>query len=218
MSSTGAGPVPVDQPARIDTVVLDLGNVLVRWDPTLPFAGHLSAAQVRRLFDDLDFPALNLAQDAGRPWAQARAEVARSHPEHVAALDRYVARFADALPGPVPGTAALVAELRDAGVRLLGLTNWSAETFHHAVPAAPAIGLLEEVLVSGREGVVKPDPAIFRLLVTRFGLDPGRTLFADDSPRNVAAGAAEGLVAVLFTGADALRADLVAHGVLPASA
>lgn len=202
----------------IDTVVLDLGNVLVRWDPTLPFAGHLTAEQVREVLADLDFPALNHAQDAGRPWAEARAEVARTHPEHVGVLDLYLERFAASLAGPVPGSAALVDELRAAGVRLLGLTNWSAETFHHAVPAAPAIGLLEDVLVSGREGVAKPDPAIFRLLSERYGLDPARTLFADDSERNVVAAAAEGFVAVLFTSADALRADLVAHGVLPASA
>jgi 2-haloacid dehalogenase len=202
----------------IGTVVLDLGNVLVRWDPTLPFAGHLTPEQVRQVFADLDFPALNHAQDAGRPWAEARAEVARTHQEHVGALDLYLERFAASLAGPVPGSAALVAELRAAGVRLLGLTNWSAETFHHAVPAAPAIGLLEDVLVSGREGVAKPDPAIFRLLTERYGLDPAGTLFADDSERNVVAAAAEGFVAVLFTTADALRADLVAHGVLPASA
>jgi 2-haloacid dehalogenase len=202
----------------VTTVVLDLGNVLVRWDPRLPFAGWLSDAEVLRFFDDVDFPALNLRQDAGRPWAQARAEVAATHPEHVAALDRYVERFADSLPGPVPGSAELVEELRAAGVRLLGLTNWSAQTFPHAVPAAPAIGLLEDVLVSGHEGIAKPDPAIFRLLAERYGLDPARTLFADDSPRNVAAAAAEGYVAVLFTDAATLRADLVAHRVLPATA
>jgi 2-haloacid dehalogenase len=129
-----------------------------------------------------------------------------------------VERFADSLPGPVPGSAELVEELRAAGVRLLGLTNWSAQTFPHAVPAAPAIGLLEDVLVSGHEGIAKPDPAIFRLLAERYGLDPARTLFADDSPRNVAAAAAEGYVAVLFTDAATLRADLVAHRVLPATA
>ncbi len=202
----------------IRTVVLDLGNVLVRWDPRLAFAGHLTDAEVDAFFADVDFPELNLRQDAGRPWSEARAEVARRHPAHVAALDRYVEHFADTLPGPVPGSAALVDELRAAGVRLLGLTNWSAETFRHAVPAAPAIGLLEDVLVSGREGIAKPDPRIFRLLADRYHLDPAATLFADDSPRNVAAAAAEGYVAVLFTTADALRADLVVHGLLPAGA
>jgi len=70
----------------VDTVVFDLGNVLVHWDPMLPFAGRLTDDEVRRFFADVDFGALNLRQDAGRPWAEACAEVARTHPQHVAAL------------------------------------------------------------------------------------------------------------------------------------
>ncbi|NKY12365.1 HAD-IA family hydrolase [Cellulomonas hominis] len=200
----------------IDAVVFDLGNVLVRWDPAAAFAGVLPDVEVQRFLADVDFPALNQRQDAGRPWAEARAEVADRHPEHVAALDLYVERFAHALPGEVPGSAAVVDDLRAAGVRVLGLTNWSAETFHHAVPAAPAIGRLEAVVVSGQEGVAKPDPRIFRLLATRHGLVPGRTVFTDDSPANVAAAEAEGFQGVLFTDAAALRAELVARGVLGA--
>lgn len=110
----------------------------------------------------------------------------------------------------------MVDALRAAGVRVLGLTNWSAETFHHAVPAAPVIGRLEAVVVSGREGVAKPDPRIFRLLAERHGLDPARTVFADDSRANVEAAAALGYQAVLFTTAEALRAELVARGALDA--
>lgn len=200
----------------VTAVVFDLGNVLVHWDPAGPFAGRLDDAQLRRFFADVDFPALNHAQDAGRPWADARAEVARRHPQHVAALDRYVERFADALPGPVPGSAAVVDDLRAAGVRVLGLTNWSAETYHHAAPAAPVIDRLEAVVVSGREGVAKPDPRIFRLLADRHGLDPARTVFTDDSPANVDAAARLGFQAVLFTDAAALRAELEARGALPA--
>lgn len=201
----------------IDAVVFDLGNVLVRWDPAAAFAGVLPDAEVRRFFADVDFPALNQRQDAGRPWAEARAEVADRHPEHVATLDLYVERFAHALPGEVPGSAAVVDDLRVAGVRVLGLTNWSAETFHHAVPAAPAIGRLEAVLVSGHEGLAKPDPEIFRLLASRHRLVPERTVFTDDSPANVAAARAEGFQGVLFTDAESLRAGLVARGVLPAA-
>ena len=107
-----------------------------------------------------------------RPSTTTRTRVARGHrrkadvrarfPQHSAALDLYVDHFADALPGPVPGSEQLVRDLRGAGVRTLGLTNWSAETFHLAEPAAPAIGLLEDVLVSGPVGLAKPDERIFR--------------------------------------------------------
>ena len=197
----------------IDTVVLDLGNVLVRWDPSRPFTGRLPDQDVEAFLVGFDFMAFNHLQDAGRSWADARADLAVRAPQHLRALDLYVEHFADSLTEPVAGSHDLVRDLRSLGIRLLGLTNWSAETFPLAQSAAPAIGLLEEVLVSGQVGVAKPDPRVFALLTERFGLRPERTVFADDSATNVAAAAAAGFDAVLFTTADALRADLVARGV-----
>ena len=196
----------------IDTVVLDLGNVLVRWDPAGPFVGRLPVPEAAAFLTEFDFMAFNHLQDAGRSWADARADLAAVAPEHLPALDVYVEHFADTLAGPVPGSDDLVRDLRTLGVRLLGLTNWSAETFHLAEPAAPAIALLEDVLVSGEVGVAKPDPRVFALLTRRFGLRPECTVFVDDSATNVAAGAAAGFDAVLFTTAEELRASLVARG------
>jgi len=198
----------------IEAVVLDLGNVLVRWDPRRPFVGRLGASATEAFLTEFDFLGFNHRQDSGRSWADARADLAASAPEHLPALDVYVEHFADTLAGPVAGSARLVRDLRAAGIRLLGLTNWSAETFHLAAPAAPAIGLLEDVLVSGEVGLAKPDPRIFRLLTDRYGLRPDRTVFADDSVANVTAAADAGFVALLFTTADALRADLRARGVV----
>ncbi|WP_448629416.1 HAD-IA family hydrolase [Cellulomonas soli] len=192
--------------------MFDLGNVLVRWDPFGPYEGRMDRAEVEAFFEEIDFMAFNHRQDAGRSWGQARAEVRDRFPHRVEAFDLYLEHFAQALPGPVDGSEALVRDLLRLGVRVLGLTNWSSETFHHAVPAAPAIGLLEDVVVSGAEGVAKPDPRIFALVVQRFGLDPARTVFTDDSATNVAAGAAAGFDAVLFRSARQLRADLAARG------
>lgn len=198
--------------ARVDTVVFDLGNVIVRWDPYGPFEGLYDRATVAAAFRTIDFPTLNHRQDAGRSWADARAEVAAAHPDLVWVVDRYLSRFDLAVPGPVPGTAAVVAGLRAAGVRLLGLTNFSAETYPRALPAAPAIALLEDVLVSGRVGLAKPDRAIFELLVDRYELDRDRTVLVDDGAANVAAARECGLEALLFTDAAALVAQLRALG------
>lgn len=201
----------------VDALVLDLGNVLVPWDPERAFDGLVAPQEVRRFLEDVDFAQLNRTLDAGRDWADARRELAARGAWYAQMLDLYLAHFPSTLGGEVPGMAALVAELHRAGLRLLGLSNWSAATFHHALPAAPVIGLLEDVVVSGREGVSKPDPRIFALLVERFGLEPARTLFVDDSPVNVAAARAVGLQAVVFTGTSRLRADLRARG-LPVAA
>ncbi len=204
---------PRPTPRLIDAVLLDFGGVLVHWDPYLAYEGHLSRAEVERFFAEIDFPALNHLQDGGRSWADARRAVVATHPEHGPNLDLYVANFAASLVGPIPGSAELVGELRGLGLRLYGLTNWSAETFHHAAGAAPATTLLDDVLVSGRVGLAKPDPLIFDVTIRRFGLAPGRTLFVDDSPANLLAAEACGLRTHLFDGVRGLRAALIGLGV-----
>jgi len=196
----------------IDAVVFDLGNVLVRWDPYLPYIGRMERMEVEAFFDEIDFPSFNHRQDAGRSWEKARADVRARFPQHVAALDIYRENFAASVPGPVEGSEEVVRELAAGGIRVLGLTNWSAETYHYAEPAAPSVGLLEGVLVSGQEGIAKPDPRIFALLAERFGLEPGRTTFVDDAPGNVEAASVAGYDAVLFVTASQLRRDLHARG------
>lgn len=209
---TGTAHDSVTRP-QVDTVLYDLGNVLVGWDPYGPFEG-LDRAEVDTFFAETGFLAHNHEQDGGRPWAELRALVAASWPQHAPLVDRYVEGFAASLTGPVPGSAEIVDELAAAGARLYGLTNWSAELFHHAVPAAPAIGRLEGIVVSGEVGLAKPDPAIFRLTVETFGLDPARTVFVDDSLPNVRSAQDVGLYAVHFTTSAALRDELVALGLL----
>ena len=198
----------------IDAVVFDLGNVLVRWDPTAAFTGRMDPAEVERFFAEIDFASFNHEQDRGRSWAEARAWLDQRFPQHVPALDLYVSHFTDSLRGPVPGSEGLVRDVLAAGVRALGLTNWSTETFRHAPAAAPAIALLERVLVSGEVGIAKPDPEIFTLLATRFDLDPQRTVFTDDSSINVEAARAAGYVGLLFDDADGVRRELRARGVI----
>lgn len=201
----------------IDTVVLDLGNVLVGWDPRAAFAGRLDPAETDAFLDEVDFHGINRLQDGGRPWAEALTALAGTHPHRVEDLRWYQENFAASLTGPVEGSEDLVRELKGLGLRLYGLTNWSAETFHHAEPAAPAIGLLDDVVVSGREGVTKPDPAIFGLLARRFDVDPARAVFVDDSRPNVEAARQAGFHAVQFTATPDLRRDLRALG-LPVTA
>jgi 2-haloacid dehalogenase len=197
----------------IDAVVFDLGNVLIGWDPMRAFPG-VAKEEVDEFFAETNFLAENHTQDAGRPWSELRVIIDGSHPEHTHLLDMYVANFAKTLVGPISGSLELVRDLAETGIKLFGLTNWSAELFHHAEPAAPALGLLGGIVVSGAEGLAKPDPAIFHLTAERFGLEPQRTVFVDDSLANVAAASACGYQAIHFTSTPQLRRDLVALGVL----
>ncbi|MPV38190.1 HAD-IA family hydrolase [Georgenia subflava] len=193
------------------TLVLDLGQVVVGWDPYGALADRLTRAEWQEFSDAIDFPAINLEMDRGLTHAEAVARVSAAHPErpgHAQILARYCENFAASLTGPMPGTAEIIDELAAADVRLLGLTNWSAETFRHAAPAAPAIQLLDDVVVSGVEGYVKPDPEIFRILLDRHALKAESTVFVDDSPANVSGASDAGLTALQFTDARRLRADL----------
>ncbi|ROS74521.1 HAD family phosphatase [Cellulomonas sp. PhB143] len=203
-----------DRPdTAVDAVLYDFGNVLVGWEPRGALRRGLTPRAVETFLHEVDFDAFNRRQDAGRTWAEGIDDLRRSRPEHVHGVETYLTHFADSLTGPVEGSAALVEDLEARGLRLYGLTNWSAELFHHAALAAPATLRMRDVLVSGREGLAKPDPQIFRLAIERFGLVPERTVFVDDSPANVAAAASLGLVAVRFETTDGFRRDLRALGV-----
>ncbi|GAA0034523.1 HAD family hydrolase [Brevibacterium metallidurans] len=198
------------------TVVFDLGQVLVGWDQTGPLSDRMSREEWEEFAQASDFASLNVSADNGSTIAEVVARAAETDPAYGEIVAAYYENFPRSLTGPIPGMAEIVAELKGAGVRLLGLSNWSAETIHHAPVAAPAIGELEDIVVSGREKLIKPDPAIFALLLDRFDLDPGRTVFVDDLPVNVEAARELGLIGIVFTGAADLRTELDRLGVLPA--
>lgn len=198
------------------TVVFDLGQVLIGWDQTGPLSDRMSREEWEEFAQASDFASLNVSADNGSTIVEVVARAAATDPAYGEIVAAYYENFPRSLTGPIPGMAEIVAELKDAGVRLLGLSNWSAETIHHAPVVAPAISELEDIVVSGREKLIKPDPAIFALLLDRFGLDPGRTVFVDDLPVNVEAARELGLIGIVFTGAADLRAELDRLGVLPA--
>jgi 2-haloacid dehalogenase len=195
-------------------VVFDLGNVLIEWDPYAAVAAGVGPDEARRFLaaPDFDFLAWNHLQDAGRSWDEGVAEVARTHPHWAEHARAYRTHFAASLLGEVPGTVAVVRDLHAAGVRLLGLTNWSAELYPHAPATFEVLGLLDDVVVSGREGVAKPERRAFEIVAERAGLPLDRLAFVDDRAENVAAAAALGMDAIVFTDAAALRADLAARG------
>jgi 2-haloacid dehalogenase len=199
--------------------VFDLGGVLIDWDPRYLYRKLLAdEAAVEEFLATVCTPEWNAEQDRGRPFAEGVAELVERHPVHAAAITAYHERWPEMLGGAIAGTVELLDELRDTGVPLYALTNWSAETFGIARERYQFLEWFDGVLVSGEERMIKPDPAIFRLLLDRFGLDPGAAFYVDDSPANVAAAGELGFDAVRFTGPEQLRRDLEARGLLDRSA
>ena len=201
----------------VEAVVFDLGGVLVRWDPARIYRAMLGSDElVADFFDEVGFLQWNHSVDAGeRTWAEAVADLTERYPHRGDLIAAYPARFPESLAGPVEGTVEILRELHAAGIRLVGLTNWSAELFPHAREHFDFLGLFEAIVVSGEERLAKPDPRIFDLVLTRHGLDPARTVFVDDRQVNVAAARAAGMTGFRFTDPEHLRRDLTVAGVLP---
>ena len=118
------------------------------------------------------------------------------------------------LKDEIAGSVEILGELRNKGHRLHALTNWSAETFPIARRRFEFLKWFENIVVSGEVGLAKPDPRIFALTIERCRLDPARTVFIDDSLRNVEAGRSAGMHALHFRDPDQLRADLNQLGLL----
>ena len=199
------------------TAVFDLGGVVVLWDPVPAVAAAVGQQRAERFVhgNDFDFAAWNLAQDAGRSWADAEAAATASHPELAEEIAAYRPNFALSLRGLVPGTAEILRALRDRGVRLVALTNWSAETIHHAPEIFPDVfALFDDVVVSGAERVAKPDREIFEILARRLDHPIDGVFYVDDSLRNIDAAREAGMDAVHFTDAATLLGELQGRGLL----
>jgi len=198
------------------TVIFDFGGVLIDWNPRhlyrKLFAGDEAAME--DFLATVCNSAWNIQQDCGRPVAEATRLLTEAYPNHAELIAAFYGRFDEMMPGPIEGTVAILSELRERGVPLYGLTNFSAETYPIALARFPFIGWLRGVIVSGEHRIVKPDPAIYRLLTDRFGIDPLSAVFIDDNKLNAEGGEAVGIKGIHFTGPEALRAELVELGLL----
>ncbi|BBB10309.1 HAD family hydrolase [Sphingopyxis sp. EG6] len=198
------------------SVIFDVGRVLFDWD-----LRHLFA----KLIDDRDelewfvanvvTPEWHFQHDAGRPLAEMLPELKADFPGHDDLIDAYAARFNETIPGPMPGSLELVARLDAAGVPLFAITNFGHEFWEGFRPTQPVFDRFQGIIVSGTEKLMKPDPAIYRLAIERFGIDPAGALFIDDVEANIAGAESVGIAGHLFGGAAMLERDLVARGYLP---
>lgn len=197
------------QDTAIDTVVFDLGGVLIDWDVRALFGPRLpDPADVAEFLRRTDFMAWNLEHDRGADWAIAVAAIRESHPTDAEVFAVYPDFFEEALVGLIPGTQKLLAELRSAGIRLLALTNFARGNFEVARAKYPWLADFDGIVVSSHEGLVKPDERIYRILFDRYAVQPGTSVFVDDRPENLATARALGMHCCLFTDADALRQEL----------
>jgi 2-haloacid dehalogenase len=202
------------EPVR--AVLFDLGGVLVDWNPRYLYRRMFAdEGTMEHFLGNVCTRAWNEEQDAGRPFREGVELLVARHPRHALEIRAYDCRWGEMLKGAIEESVAILAELRGHGVPLFALTNWSAEKFPLARTRFAFLEWFGGIVVSGEERLKKPDPRIYRLAVERFGLEPSRTLYVDDSQANIAAAALLDFKTHSFVEASALRSALVSCGLLP---
>ena len=193
-----------------NTVVFDLGGVLIDWDPRhlyrKLFNGNESAME--HFLTTVCTAEWNKQQDAGRACADAARFLKRQHEHHAELIDAYYERFDEMMSGPIEGTVEILKELHARGTPLFALSNFSAETYPLAAKRFEFLRLFRDIVVSGDVKVIKPDPAIYKILLARAGIEPTAAVFVDDVRANVEAAGELGILGVHFTGPEALRVEL----------
>jgi 2-haloacid dehalogenase len=197
-------------------VVFDVGNVLYGWDPDSFLVRQIADDEARlRFIEDTDLYGWHETLDGGRPFDEAAAELSEKFPAYAALISAWGERFGETISDPVPGMHEIVEELDARGVPLFAITNFSADFWKPFYAKERAFfGRFRDIVVSGEEKLLKPDPAIYYRALDRFRLKPAEALFIDDREINVEGALAVGMQAHLFIGADDLRRRLEAEGLL----
>ncbi len=194
-------------------VVFDIGNVLVRWDMRFLFEKVIAdKAELDVFLRDVCSMQWHGTLDAGATYATAIADLSARFPGYAKTIALYDTRWQETICGAIEGSVEILKALRAAGVPNYAITNFPAEKFDETCARFPFLGGFDGVVVSGRERIVKPDPAIFQLLLDRYRLKAAECLFIDDNPGNVEAARRVGMSALRFESADKLASDLKAFG------
>ncbi len=172
---------------KIDSIVFDLGGVLIDWNPDHVFGKIFpNEQQMHWFYDNICTAEWNEQQDAGKSLALATEELVNKFPEHEANIRMYYDRWEEMLGGPIHETVEVLKYLtHQTDYRLYALTNWSAETFPVALERYEFLHWFDGRLVSGEEKTRKPFKEIYELLIKRFDITPARAIYIDDNPRNL---------------------------------
>lgn len=199
----------------INTVVFDLGGVLIDWNPRHLYRKLMAdEAEMEHFLATVCTGEWNAQQDAGRPFATGVAQLSAQWPAHSNLIEAFHTRWIEMINGPIEGTVALMQQLREKGIPLYALTNWSAETFPLVRPTFEFLNWFIGIVVSGEEKMIKPDPAFYQVMFDRYNLVPEELVFIDDSLPNIETASKLGITALHFTGPEQLEKDLKRLGLL----
>lgn len=194
----------------IRNIIFDYGGVLLDWNPHYlydPYFGDKEMAE--RFLSNICTYEWNAQHDGGRPLSEGTAELIAEHPEWKKEIEMYYNEFMKMMGGQIDGMEDYVKHLKNRGFHIFGLSNWSEETFALVRPVYPVLNLMEDMVISGIEKVMKPDHRIFEIALERFGIKADETVFVDDNPNNVKAACEVGIHGILFEGVEQLTQNSI---------
>jgi 2-haloacid dehalogenase len=200
----------------VSAVIWDLGGVLIDWNPEYLYSRIFRSEYAMKYFlTKICTPDWNEEQDGGRSFQEGTELLIRQFPEYTKEIQAFYGRWREMLGGEIRTSVLILDNMkRNGNIPLYALTNWSAESFPIALELYDFLHWFDGILVSGAEGIKKPDPAIYELILTRYQLDRSTVLFIDDNLRNIKAARASGIESIHYTDTESLMQSLIEYGVV----
>lgn len=198
----------------IDTVIFDLGGVLIDWNPRFLYRKIFKTEEeITWFLENVCTPEWNEQQDAGRSFEDATNELLAKFPEHELGIRAWYGRWKETIHGPIHETVEILEAIRNSGNhRLYALTNWSAETFPWALERFEFLHWFEGIVVSGVEKTRKPFPEFYEILLSRYSINPENSVFIDDNLKNIETARLLKIDGIHFKGAGQLADELALRG------
>jgi 2-haloacid dehalogenase len=200
----------------IKAIIFDFGNVLLEWNPRYVYHRYFpeDEAAMERFLQEVNFMEWNALQDKGRTFAEGVAELSREFPHYSHLIQAYHDNWKDSIGGSLEGTVEIMKRLKQSGYSLYGLSNWSAETFPLVRDKFVFFELLDDIILSGEVGQIKPHPEIYEITLKRIGRPASECLFIDDSLANIEQAGKMGFKVIHFQSPDQLESELKALNLL----
>lgn len=194
----------------IKAIIFDFGNVLLDWNPRYVYQRYFpdDPEGMERFFNEVDFMNWNAQQDKGRPFAEGVAVLSRQFPHHSDLIQAYQDHWIESVGNPISGTIGILNRLKIAGYSVYGLSNWSAETFPFVREKYDFFDLLDDFVISGEVGQVKPGHEIFHIMLEKIGRSAQECLFIDDSLTNIDQAQKMGFATIHFQSPEQLATAL----------
>ncbi len=175
---------------KIDTIIFDLGGVLVDWKPEYLYRKVFNddEEKVQWFLNTVCTSNWNAEQDGGRTIEEAENLKIAEFPEHEDLIRLYYNQWHQMFSGSIAENVALFKSLKASGnYKIYALTNWSAEKWDKALELFPFFNDFDGVVVSGKEKTRKPFEKIYNIIIDKYDIDPEKAIFIDDNKENVVA-------------------------------